>query len=123
MRTSLITLALCLASLPASAQRLPTTATPTRYALWFAPDHDQETFSGREAIDVTLATPSTTITLHATLGAFCSADRAAEIKAFFAAHPVPEAARALQQALERIATCSAVKARQSPAFSKWLAAR
>ena len=57
------------------------------------------------------------------LGAFCSADRAADIKAFFDAHPVPEAARALQQSLERIATCAAVKTRQSPAFGKWLAAR
>jgi aminopeptidase N len=57
------------------------------------------------------------------LGAFCSADKAAEIKAFFDAHPVPEAARALQQALERISTCTAVRARQSPAFTKWLAAR
>ena len=70
MRTSLITLALCLASLPASAQRLPTTATPTRYTLWFAPDLDQETFRGREAIDVTLATPSTTVTLHSAEIAF-----------------------------------------------------
>jgi aminopeptidase N len=57
------------------------------------------------------------------LGAFCSAERAADIKAFFDAHPVPEAARALQQSLERIATCTAVKTRQSPAFGKWLAAR
>ena len=65
MRTSLITIALCLASLPAGAQRLPTTATPTRYTLWFAPDLDQETFRGRETIDVTLAAPSTAITLHA----------------------------------------------------------
>jgi puromycin-sensitive aminopeptidase len=57
------------------------------------------------------------------LGAFCSADRATEIKAFFDAHPVPESARALQQSLERIATCSAVKARQAPAFATWLAAQ
>jgi aminopeptidase N len=57
------------------------------------------------------------------LSAFCSPERAAEIKAFFDAHPVPEAARALQQALERIAMCSAVKARQAPAFGQWLAAR
>ncbi|AMY09317.1 Aminopeptidase N [Luteitalea pratensis] len=54
------------------------------------------------------------------LGAFCSAERAAEIKAFFDAHPVPEAARLLQQSLERIATCTAVKARQAPAFGRWL---
>lgn len=65
MRTSLLTLALCLATLPAGAQRLPATATPTRYTLWFAPDLDKEIFRGRETIDVTLATPSTTITLHA----------------------------------------------------------
>jgi hypothetical protein len=57
------------------------------------------------------------------LGAFCSVERAADIKAFFDAHPVPEAARALQQSLERIATCAAVKARQSPAFDRWLAAQ
>jgi aminopeptidase N len=57
------------------------------------------------------------------LGAFCSTERAAEIKAFFDAHPVPEAARALQQSLERIATCVEVKTRQSPAFTKWLAAQ
>jgi aminopeptidase N len=57
------------------------------------------------------------------LGAFCSAERAAEIKAFFDAHPVPEAARLLQQSLERIATCTAVKARQAPAFGWWLQAR
>ena len=54
------------------------------------------------------------------LGAFCSAERAAEIKAFFDAHPVPEAARLVQQSLERIATCTAVKARQAPAFGRWL---
>ncbi|MFA5910794.1 MAG: M1 family metallopeptidase [Vicinamibacterales bacterium] len=57
------------------------------------------------------------------LSAFCSAERAADIKAFFEAHPVPEAARVLQQSLERIATCSEVKARQAPAFTRWLAAR
>ena len=57
------------------------------------------------------------------LGAFCSAEHAADIKAFFEAHPVPQAARALQQSLERIETCAAVKTRQSPAFGKWLATR
>jgi puromycin-sensitive aminopeptidase len=54
------------------------------------------------------------------LGAYCSTERATEIKAFFDAHPVPEAARALQQSLERIATCVEVKTRQSPAFTRWL---
>jgi aminopeptidase N len=55
------------------------------------------------------------------LSAFCSAEKSAEIKAFFAAHPVPEAARTLQQSYERIAACVAVDARQSPAFTRWLA--
>ena len=54
------------------------------------------------------------------LGAFCSAERSAEIAAFFKTHPVPAAARALQQALERIDACTAVDVRQSPAFAAWL---
>jgi hypothetical protein len=62
-------------------------------------------------------------TLANALGAFCSADRSAAIKAFFDAHPVPEAARTLQQTYERIATCIAVDARQSQAFTTWLAAQ
>jgi hypothetical protein len=62
-------------------------------------------------------------TLANALGASCSAEKSADIKAFFDAHPVPEAARTLQQSYERIATCVAVDARQSPAFTKWLAAR
>ena len=55
------------------------------------------------------------------LGAFCSAERSAEIAAFFKMHPVPAAARSLQQALERIDACTAVDVRQSPAFATWLA--
>ena len=59
--------------------------------------------------------------LVTSLGAFCSAARADEVTAFFAAHPAPEAARALRQATERITACAAVDARQSPALSRWLA--
>jgi hypothetical protein len=47
----------------------------------------------------------------------------ADMRAFFAAHPIPEAARTLQQAYERIATCIAIDQRQSPAFGQWLAAQ
>ena len=65
MRTLLVALALCLVSLPAAAQRLPTGVTPQHYSLWFAPDLEKETFRGREAITVTLAAPSMSITLHA----------------------------------------------------------
>ena len=57
------------------------------------------------------------------LGAFCSKDEAAEVAAFFKAHPVPAAARALDQAIERINACAALDARQSLAFAAWLAAR
>jgi aminopeptidase N len=57
------------------------------------------------------------------LGSFCSAERAAEIRAFFAAHPVPEAARSLTQALERIETCASVRDRQSAPFLRWLDGR
>jgi aminopeptidase N len=57
------------------------------------------------------------------LGGFCTAERAAEIRAFFAAHPVPAAARGLAQALERIDACVALDQRQSAPFTAWLAAR
>jgi aminopeptidase N len=57
------------------------------------------------------------------LGNFCSTERAAEIRAFFAAHPVPEAARNLTQALERIETCAAVRGRQSAPLGRWLEGR
>ena len=56
------------------------------------------------------------------LGGFCSRDKGAEIRAFFAAHAVPAAARALQQALERIDACVALDQRQSAPFTAWLAA-
>jgi len=52
----------------------------------------------------------------------CSAETSADLKTFFDEHPVPEAARNLAQAHERIAACVAVKERQSAAFAKWLLA-
>jgi aminopeptidase N len=57
-------LALLVAS-PAAAQRLPTTAVPEHYDLWFAPDLQTDTFRGRETIKVTLPRPTRSITLHA----------------------------------------------------------
>jgi aminopeptidase N len=57
------------------------------------------------------------------LSGYCSEAKSADIKAFFAAHPAPDAARTLQQTYERIATCVAVDARQSAAFTTWLATR
>ena len=61
----LIAAALLLSVASAGAQRLPGSVSPTHYTLWFAPDLEQATFRGRESIAVTLAAPSSTITLHA----------------------------------------------------------
>ena len=57
------------------------------------------------------------------LGAFCEAGPRDEIAAFFAAHPLPAAARTLTQTLEQINSCIALKQRQTPAVTAWLAAR
>ncbi len=54
------------------------------------------------------------------LGGFCSLERRDQIRAFFTEHPVPSAARALAQAIERIDACVDLDARQSPAFARWL---
>jgi aminopeptidase N len=59
-------------------------------------------------------------TIIGSLGAFCSTEKAAEVKEFFAKNPVPSSERALQQAVERIDTCAALVARQSPALTTWL---
>ncbi len=60
-------------------------------------------------------------TIIGALGGFCSEGKANEVKQFFAAHPVPSSERTLQQTVERIENCAAVKARQGPALTKWLA--
>jgi aminopeptidase N len=57
------------------------------------------------------------------LGTFCSTQKASEIRAFFAAHPIPEAQRTLQQALESIEVCAAVRAAQAPVLAEWLKTR
>jgi aminopeptidase N len=54
------------------------------------------------------------------LGSFCSQTAAADIRQFFASHPVPSSERTLQQALERVDTCAALAMRQSPALTAWL---
>jgi aminopeptidase N len=54
-------------------------------------------------------------------GAFCSATRADDVKAFLAKNSVPAVARAAQQAIERIDSCVALDMRQSKPFAAWLA--
>ena len=65
MRHAVLAAALFLTATSAIAQRLPDGVAPASYNLWFAPDLNTATFRGRETIAVTLAAPSTTVTLHA----------------------------------------------------------
>ena len=63
------------------------------------------------------------VNLTRSLGAFCDARSRDDIKAFFAAHPLPGAARTLTQTLEQINNCIALRDKQTPAVAAWLAAR
>ncbi len=55
---------LALTALLAQAQRLPTNARPDHYTLAITPNIPAATFAGTETIDLTLASPSATITLN-----------------------------------------------------------
>ena len=57
------------------------------------------------------------------VGAFCDAGTRDDIKSFFAAHPLPTAARQLGETLERIDNCIALKQRQTPLVTEWLGSR
>ena len=52
---------------------------------------------------------------------FCSTKAAADVKSFFATHPVDSAERSIRQAIERIESCAALRARQAEPLSRWLA--
>jgi aminopeptidase N len=54
------------------------------------------------------------------LGSFCDSDRLADVKAFFARHPVPDAERTLRQSLERIGSCATLARAQRPKLAEWL---
>ena len=58
----------------------------------------------------------------AALGAFCDRPRVDEVRRFFAAHPVPAAARTLQQTIEDIERCATFKAAQAGELQRWLGA-
>jgi len=57
------------------------------------------------------------------LGSFCDATSRDDIKAFFAAHKLPAASRALDQTIERINNCISIRERETPAVTAWLANR
>ena len=59
-------------------------------------------------------------TLVRAMGSFCDAGSADRIRAFFAAHPLPAAARTLEQTLEQIANCVALREKQMPVVAEWL---
>ncbi len=56
------------------------------------------------------------------LSQFCSTPRAREVRAFFEKNPIPSSQRGLQQSIERIENCVALKERQSKPLSAWIAA-
>jgi len=57
------------------------------------------------------------------LGSFCDARTRDDIREFFAAHPVPSAARSLGETIERIDHCIALRDAQTPLVTEWLASR
>ena len=59
-------------------------------------------------------------TIVGALSSFCDGSTAAEVKAFFTTHKVPDAERTLQQSLERIDTCARGAAAQAPKLAEWL---
>jgi aminopeptidase N len=61
--------------------------------------------------------------LVGSLGAFCDRASRDDIAGFFAMHPLPGAARRLNQTLEQIDGCMAFKEAGTPIVSAWLAAR
>ena len=54
------------------------------------------------------------------LGSFCDSRTRADASRFFAVHKVPDAARTLQQSLERIGQCSQLAATQPAKLTAWL---
>jgi aminopeptidase N len=57
------------------------------------------------------------------LSGFCDARSRDAITAFFAAHPLPAAARTLDQTIEQIDNCIALREKQTAMVGTWLAAR
>lgn len=54
-------------------------------------------------------------------GSFCSAEKSQEVHAFFTAHPVEAAQRAVSLATDAIHACTVLRAAQQPKLTEWLA--
>ena len=63
------------------------------------------------------------LNLVTALSSFCDAPSRDDVRSFFAAHPVPTAARGLEQSLERIDACIELRRRDLPVVAQWLADR
>jgi aminopeptidase N len=61
--------------------------------------------------------------LISSLSSFCDAAARDDIRAFFAAHPLPAAVRTLGQTLERIDTCIELREKQTPVLTDWVSTR
>ncbi|MCC7417049.1 MAG: M1 family metallopeptidase [Acidobacteria bacterium] len=57
------------------------------------------------------------------LSSFCDTAMRDDVEAFFTAHPLPAAARALNQTVEQINSCIALREQQTPALNAWAARR
>jgi aminopeptidase N len=62
-------------------------------------------------------------TLVGSMNGFCEPSARDQIKQFFAAHPLPAAARTLEQTLEQIDSCVALRGSETAAVERWLKAR
>jgi aminopeptidase N len=63
------------------------------------------------------------VSLVESLGVFCDARTRDDIKGFLGPHKLPAASRALDQTIERINNCIAIREKQTPAVTTWLAQR
>ncbi|MQA30038.1 MAG: M1 family peptidase [Luteitalea sp.] len=63
------------------------------------------------------------VRLVQSLQSVCDAGVRDDIRSFFATHRLPAASRAVDQTLERINNCIALKDKQTPVLTEWLSAR
>ncbi len=66
-------------------------------------------------------TPASGATVVEAAGSFCDARGREDVRGFFTQNPVPAAERTLQQTLEQISNCSALRQRQRAYLTEWLA--